>query len=122
MSKEKTQEKRQDIPEVKPPSDIIQKNEGFYIFIDMPGVGKDDLNIEMDNKTLFVDAYSSYPLEKTGTMIVNEFGNVHYSRKFTLSDEVDKEGITANMTNGLLKLHLPRAKELQPRKIEIEQA
>ncbi|MCF8040089.1 MAG: Hsp20/alpha crystallin family protein [Desulfohalobiaceae bacterium] len=122
MNKEKTQEKRQDIPEVKPPSDIIQKNEGFYIFIDMPGVGKDDLNIEMDNKTLFVDAYSSYPLEQTGTMIVNEFGNVHYSRKFTLSDEVDKEGITANMTNGLLKLHLPRAKELQPRKIEIEQA
>ena len=122
MNKEKTQEKRQDIPEVKPPSDIIQKNEGFYIFIDMPGVGKDDLNIEMDNKTLFVDAYSSYPLEKTGTMIVNEFGNVHYSRKFTLSDEVDKEGITANMTNGLLKLHLPRARELQPRKIEIEQA
>ncbi|MCF8104852.1 MAG: Hsp20/alpha crystallin family protein [Desulfohalobiaceae bacterium] len=121
MSKEGAKEKRQDLPEVKPSSDIIQKNDGFYIFIDMPGAGKEDLNIEMDNNTLSVDAYTSYPLEKGHSVIVNEFGNVRYSRKFTLSDEVDKEGITANMTNGLLKLYIPKAKELQPRKIEIEQ-
>lgn len=122
MSKEEAQEKRQDVPEVKPSSDIIQKSDGFYIFIDMPGAGKEDLNIEMDNNTLSVDAYTSYPLEKGYSVIVNEFGNVRYFRKFTLSDEVDKEGITANMTNGLLKLYIPKAKELQPRKIEIEQA
>lgn len=120
MNQEKTQTQKQDVPQVRPYSDIIQKNDGFYIFIDMPGVGKDDLNLEMDNKTLSVEAHSAYPVEKEEKLVANEFENVHYSRKFTLSDEVDREGITANMNNGLLKLYLPKAKELQPRKIEIQ--
>jgi HSP20 family molecular chaperone IbpA len=110
-----------ELPRIRPAADILQENEAFYILMDMPGVKSDDLVISADKNTLTVEADTSYEHNQTERFIENEFGNVHYIRKFTLSDAVDANNIKANLKNGLLKLHLPKAEELRPRKIEIQQ-
>ena len=110
-----------ELPRIRPAADIIQENDGFYILMDMPGVKRKDLVISADKNNLTVEADTSYVHKDNERFIENEFGNVHYVRKFILSDAVDANNIKANLKNGLLKLQLPKAEELKPRKIEIQQ-
>ncbi len=110
-----------ELPRIRPAADILQENGAFYILMDMPGVKREDLVISADKNSLTVEADTSYAHNENERFIENEFGNVHYVRKFTLSDAVDANNIKANLKNGLLKLHLPKTEELRPRKIEIQQ-
>jgi HSP20 family molecular chaperone IbpA len=115
------QENRQELPEVRPVADIVQKDDSYYIIVDMPGVKKEGLDIAINENVLTVQGSTSYTFPEQERLMENEFGNVHYIRKFTLSDTVDTERINANLSNGVLRLHLPRREELQPKKIKIEQ-
>lgn len=108
------------VPQVTPAADILQKDDAYFIILDMPGVDKEDLEISVDNKSLTVEAKTSYPEVKNEKYLEHEFSNVQYTRKFTLSDSVDKNNIEAQLKNGLLRLHLPKVPELKPKKIEIQ--
>ena len=116
----KEAEKKQKYRTIRPYADILQKNDSFYILVDMPGVDKKDLNISIDKDTLIVEGKTSYPEFSKERIWEHEFDNVRYFRKFTLADTVDTENIKANLKNGVLKIHLPKKPELKPKKIEIE--
>jgi HSP20 family molecular chaperone IbpA len=110
-----------ELPEVRPAADIVQKDDSHYIIMDMPGMRKEDLDISINENVLTVQGSTSHSMPDQERVMENEFGNVHYTRKFTLSDTVDTERINASLKNGVLRLHLPRKEELQPKKIQIEQ-
>jgi len=120
MTETVVRQDKKDLPRIRPAADILQKDEAFYILIDMPGVKREDLEIAVDKNVLTVEGDTSYPQAENEKFFENEFGNVHYIRKFTLSDAVEKNNIQAHLSNGQLRLDLPKAKELQPRKIEIK--
>ena len=113
-------EKKQEYEIVKPYADILQKDDAYYILVDMPGVDKKDLNISIDKDTLTIEGKTSYPEFGKEKLWEQEFDNVKYVRKFTLADTVDKEKIKANFKNGVLKIYLPKVAELQSKKIKIE--
>ncbi len=113
-------EKKQEYEVVRPYADILQKDDAYYILVDMPGVDKKDLNISIDKDTLTIEGKTSYPDFGKERLWEQEFDNVKYVRKFTLADTVDKEKIKANFKNGVLKIYLPKVKELQSKKIKIE--
>jgi HSP20 family molecular chaperone IbpA len=107
------------LPRFKPATDIIETEGGFVIYLDMPGVAKDDLVIDLNEDEIKISGKTSYPTpaeEKLGHV---EFGNGEYSRAFTLSQIVDKDKIRATLKNGVLELTLPKAEKAVPRKIEI---
>ncbi|MGM0423579.1 MAG: Hsp20/alpha crystallin family protein [Thermodesulfobacteriota bacterium] len=120
MANEVARQQGQGFPQVRPAADILQKDDSYYILIDMPGVSKDKLDISVDENVLSVQADTAYQPQGQESLIENEFGNVQYVRKFTLSDNVDKENIQANLKNGLLRLHLPKSPETKPKRIEIQ--
>lgn len=120
MANEVSRQQGQGFPQVRPAADILQKDDSYYILIDMPGVSKDKLDISVDENVLSVQADTAYQPQGQESLIENEFGNVQYVRKFTLSDNVDKENIQANLRNGLLRLHLPKSPETKPKRIEIQ--
>jgi HSP20 family molecular chaperone IbpA len=116
-----TRESRErSLSRVHPAADIVQRDDSYYIVLDMPGVRKEDLDVSVDKDVLTVAAETSYPDIHNMKQWENEFGNVYFVRKFTLSDAVDRDGIKASMKNGVVTLHLPRAERVQPKKIEIE--
>ncbi len=112
--------KKGEYPKVQPFTDIIHKDDSYYIVMDLPGVPKENLNISVDNDVLTVEANTDYPSFEGKNILRSEFGNVKYVRQFTLSDAVDREKISANLKNGVLTLTLPKAEKLQPKKIEIK--
>jgi len=114
----KTEEKG--LPRVKPATDIVETDEGFFIYMDMPGVSKEALVIDLNEDEIKVSARTAYPSPDGEKLIHVEFGNGEYYRGFTLSHIVDKARIKASLKNGVLELHLPKAEKAQPRKIDIQ--
>jgi HSP20 family protein len=115
----KTEERN--LPRIKPATDVIEKEDGYYIYMDMPGVAKEDLVIDLNEDEIKVSGKAEYktpPGRKIGHV---EFGGGEYFRSFTVSHQVDKERIKGSLVNGVLELHLPKAEKAMPRKIEIQQ-
>jgi HSP20 family molecular chaperone IbpA len=53
------------------------------------------------------------------TPIYTEYNVGNYARRFTLSNEIDTDRITARMFNGVLELELPKAEHAKPRRISV---
>ena len=111
---------RRGLPGLRPATDIIEKEDGFYIYLDMPGVSREGLVLDLDEDELRVSGRSQH-LRRTGEKLGHvEFGDCEYARSFTLSHQVDRQGIRASLVSGVLEIFLPRAKMAMPRKIEIK--
>lgn len=108
------------LPRFRPNTDVVEREDGFYIFVDMPGVGKDELTIDLRENELEVRGRAVYPREENTKALHVEFGDGEYVRSFTISDGVDRAGIKASLKKGLLELFLPKAARFKPRKIEIQ--
>ena len=113
-----TQEKG--LPRVKPATDIVEGADGFYIYMDIPGLSKEELIIDLNEDEIKVSGRTHYPAPEGEKLVHVEFGNGEYYRGFTLSQIVDKTKIKATVKNGVLELHLPKAEKTQPRKIDIQ--
>ncbi|WP_027178234.1 Hsp20/alpha crystallin family protein [Maridesulfovibrio bastinii] len=106
----------------RPATDIIEKEEGLFILMDMPGVTKENLNIDLDENSLTVSGKAYSPKEENEKFIDREFADGEYVRSFTVADVVDRENIKASLKNGVLELFLPKVPEVQPKRIEITSA
>lgn len=101
-----------------PFTDILECEDGFHIYMDIPGVPAEALSIELEENELKVRGKSLYGAS-AGRPMRSEFEPAPYERAFTLSDLVDRENIRANVKDGVLDLFLPKAESTKPRRIEI---
>ena len=108
------------MPRYIPASDILEKEDGFYILMDMPGVDKDGLVIDLKDGELTIKGESAYDPAKTKKVLRSEFEPAEYMRTFSLTDVVDHAKIKAAFKDGVLKLHVPKAEAMKPRRIEIQ--
>jgi HSP20 family molecular chaperone IbpA len=102
-----------------PPTDILERDDGFHIFMDLPGVAAEDLAIDLEQNELTVRAAGACEVGDSQA-VRSEFGPPSYKRVFTLSDMVDREHIKAVIKDGVLDLFLPKAESMKPRRIEIK--
>jgi HSP20 family protein len=102
-----------------PPIDIYETNDGLVLQADLPGVSIKTLDLQVqDNKlTLFGRVGPLVPLQ--ARPLHQEYAVGDFLRSFILSDEVDHERISATMTNGVLKVVLPKAPQAKLRRIEV---
>jgi HSP20 family molecular chaperone IbpA len=107
------------MPRLQPLTDVVEREDGVHIFMDMPGVSKDGLQVELESGEMVVSGRSGYPASSNEKFLEVEFGNCEYRRKFTLSDEIDREGIRAVLKNGVLEIFLPKSGAGKSKKIEI---
>ena len=102
-----------------PYADIYETDDALAVVMEMPGVEKKDLNIALENDVLKVDGRIDFAKYENMEPVYSEYNVGHYARSFTLSNKVDRDKISANLEDGVLTLTLPKAKQAQPRKIEI---
>ncbi len=107
------------LPRFSPNTDLIEKEDGFHIYMDMPGVSRDKLVIDLKDNDLEISGRAEYPRMEGVSNIHLEFGDCEYVRSFTISDVVDRENIKASLKDGVLEMFLPKAEKAKPRKIEI---
>lgn len=101
--------------------DIYEKDDNYYIEMDVPGFDKKDIDINLDKGYLTVTAsHEENADEENKSYIRKERTSVKSSRQFYLG-EVDEENIKAEFNNGILKIVVPKKEEIETKKkIEIE--
>ncbi|NCC25831.1 MAG: Hsp20/alpha crystallin family protein, partial [Deltaproteobacteria bacterium] len=104
MTKEITSKDKTTLAQFRPATDILERPDGFHIFMDLPGVDKDALVIDLNDNELEIRGGVEYSRREGAKDVHFEFGSGEYVRKFTLSDSVDRERIKASMKNGVLEL------------------
>jgi HSP20 family protein len=104
-----------------PQIEVRETTEAFLIKADMPGIKKDDIEINLHGSRLTISGKREQEHEeKSGDQIYayeRSFGS--FTRAFTLPDTVDTEHITSELKEGVLSLVIPKKASSQPRKIQI---
>lgn len=102
-----------------PDVDIYASDDEVFFAMDLPGVSKGDVGIQVDETNiLVVRARNSHKVMKDSLLRQYRVGD--YYRAFQISDDYDKEKIKASLENGLLQLTIPKKESAKPKKIEIK--
>ena len=107
-------------PAFVPRADIYETEKEYVVLADMPGVDETSLDITLENNVLSIDGYVEPTQPEGYSLAYAEYRVGDYQRAFTLSDQIDREGIEAVIKDGVLRLFLPRATEARKRKIAIK--
>jgi HSP20 family molecular chaperone IbpA len=102
-----------------PDVDIFETETTITMLADLPGVRPEDLNIDLRDNTLTISADIS-PVEGGDEEdILIEYETGKYYRQFSLSEVIAQEKIDAKLTDGVLRLTLPKVEKAMPRKITV---
>jgi len=102
-----------------PLTDIIETEKSLVVYMDMPGVKKENINVKLDDHVLEVDGQIDHSPYNDLNPVYTEYNVGHYTRKFNVSNQIDTGNIDANLTDGVLTLTLPKAPEAQPKQIKV---
>jgi HSP20 family protein len=102
-----------------PNTDIFETEDTLVVVMELPGVQKKDVEINLENDTLRVEARIDYGKYDGLEPLYTEYNVGHFARAFALSNKLDQTQIGAELDNGVLTLTLKKAKEAMPRRIAI---
>ena len=105
-----------------PRVDVIEDKSGITLYADLAGVPKDKLALNIEGDALTIEGEVGITMPEGMEPSHAEVSLPRYRRVFALSKELDSEKISAAFENGVLKLNIPKAEHLQPRKIEVQLA
>lgn len=103
-----------------PPVDVIEDADGILLYADLPGVSRDRLDLHVEADSLTIEAESSLQMPEGLVTSHTEVGLARFRRSFTLSKELDTDNISAELSQGVLKLRIPKARHAQPRRINVQ--
>jgi HSP20 family protein len=104
-----------------PRTDLSETDDAFRIRLDVPGMTKDDITINLQSNTLTVSGERTTERQEENEEYVRverAFGNFH--RTFTLPDAVDAENVKAAYEDGVLTINVPKTETSTRRQIEIQ--
>ena len=102
-----------------PGTDIFETEDALTVVMEVPGVGRDAIDTNVENDVLKIEAKID-PAKYDGMEpLYTEYNVGHFARSFTLSNKIDQQQIGAKLEDGVLTLTLKKAKEAMPRKISI---
>ena len=102
-----------------PATDIFETEDALTVVMEVPGVGREAIDISLENNVLKIEAKID-PAKYDGMEpLYTEYNVGHFSRSFTLSNKIDQQQISAKLEDGVLTLVLRKVKEATPRRISI---
>lgn len=117
---EDPQERGESLPEFVPAADIFEKESGFLIRCEMPGVWEENLEIIYEDHVLTLVGQQNDAEEQGFDCLGSEFATGIYRRSFTVSQPVDADHIKARLKDGVLNVDIPKAKQSLAKRIAVE--
>ena len=106
-------------PALLPPVDIFEDGAGITLVADLPGVGREDLAIGVDGRTLTIEAPLRLGEANSLVSVYAEVRANHFRRSFELSSDLDTANIDAGLREGVLTLRIPKSEQAKPRRIDV---
>jgi HSP20 family protein len=103
-----------------PAVDVLEQGERIVLRAELPGVGRDDIDINVENGTITLcgEKKQEKRIESESAYRAERFYGT-FSRSFVLPTTIDPEKIEASYRDGVLEVVLPKADEAKPRKIRV---
>jgi len=103
-----------------PPVDILESKDSYLIRAELPGMKKEDVNLEVQEGTLTLSGERKFDEPASGV----EYHRVErvtgkFSRSFYLPQTIKQDSIKATFKDGILEVHVPKADEAKPKQIAI---
>jgi HSP20 family protein len=101
-----------------PAADLTETGDAYVAEVELPGVSKDDISIELAGRDLRVSG--DYGREGTdGRALRRARRSGHFEYQVTLPGQADPDKITASLANGVLTVTVPKTETEKPRRIQI---
>jgi HSP20 family protein len=105
-------------PVYSPTVDIFEHESAITVLADMPGVKAEDLEIDLRENVLTLTGRVTPP-EAGQSYVLREYEPGTFFRQFTLGSAIEQSQIDAKLTDGVLRLELPKAEKARPRQIAV---
>jgi len=102
-----------------PRVDLVETDEAFLMYADMPGVKAENVSLHCKDGQLVLHGRCA-PRTAGNRPLHREYGVGDYYRSFSLTDMVDVGRIDARMENGVLFVTLPKAERVKPKRITVK--
>jgi HSP20 family protein len=102
-----------------PNTDIYETEEALTLVMEIPGVEKKDLDVQLANDVLRVEGRIDFSKYEALEPVYAEYNVGHFVRAFTLSNKIDQDRISAEVAEGVLTLTLQKAKSAAQRRIQV---
>ena len=103
-----------------PVYDLKEAADAYGLEVLVPGVAKDGVTLEVEQGQLVITARHAWKAPKGWTEVFRETPEEDYQLRLDLNDVVDVDGINAALEQGILRVTLPKAEAIKPRKIAID--
>ena len=107
-------------PVYTPATDIFESDQTITVLADMPGVEAKDLEIDLRESVLTLTGRVTAPESPKESDVRREYRSGTFFRQFTLSETIDQAKIDARLTDGVLRLELPKVEKARPRQITVK--
>lgn len=115
----KSDDKTFEIGDWIPVVDIDETKDDFVVKVELPGVDKDDVSVNIENGVLTIRGEKKIEIEdKKRHRVECSYGS--FIRSFTLPQSVKAEDIEAEYKNGILNLTIPKSEEAKPKQIDVK--
>src|SRR3954451_10187475 len=104
-----------------PAMDLTEADDQFVLRADLPGLGEDDVSIEIQDNTLTVSGERKAEHEERQRgwyRVERSFGR--FSRSLTLPEGVDADAVSAGFDKGVLEVRIPKPEQRKPRRVAIK--
>ena len=98
---------------------VVESGDALTLVADMPGVDENGIDITVEKNVLTVRGTVHGDVPEGYELSYEEYGVGDYERSFTIPNEIDRDGISATIKDGVLKLSLPVSKQAASRKIAV---
>lgn len=102
-----------------PATDIVEDDEGLFIYMDLPDVDDGSLEVSSEQNSLNVRATRHYKKSESQKIHYQGRPKGEFSRSFNVPNTFDLAKVEASYDNGVLQLRVPRSESTKPRKINV---
>jgi len=103
-----------------PPTNIFQRGDDFVAIVELPGVDKNDLEIEAKENTIRISGRKNIKYDEDASVHRRERIWGGFDRTIQVPIQIDPDAVTAEFKDGMLALFIPRAESDKPRTIKIK--
>jgi len=99
--------------------DIVETDNSLVLVSEMPGVDQAGVDVTVEKNVLTIKGTVGVEVPEGYKLSYEEYGIGNYECAFTLPNEIDRDGIQAVMKDGLLRLTLPKVRQVATRKVTV---
>jgi HSP20 family protein len=119
LPNQKQPEPTREMPTYQPLFDILESENELTLYGDLPGVGPEGLDIKYENDQLTIRGRVA-PRNEGLEVVRQEYGVGDFVRVFAIGEAINADAISAEVHNGELVVHLPKAELAKPKRIAVK--